>query len=215
MDQLIKATNFAAIAHANQRRKDANKTPYINHPIEVCNLLASNEVFHVGTLCAALLHDTVEDTNTSLETLTVEFGPIVSEIVALCSDDKSLPKVTRKKLQVEHAMEMRKNPKFVDEVNVHKCALLVKLADKYSNCKNLLTNPPEQWSETEIRGYAIWSYSIVSQLRGLNTGIDSLFDELFDSFEKAWKMPFKLLTKEDMDVMLNLYYEVIGEKSRP
>lgn len=208
---VIHAANFAAIAHKNQRRKDNDKTPYINHPIEVCNLLILAGVSQVDTLCAALLHDTVEDTGTSLDELANKFGLTVSEIVALCSDDKSLSKITRKKIQLEHTIEMAKNPTYVNGIDVHAQAILVKLADKYSNCRGLLTNPPTAWSHAEIIGYATWTYAIVSQVRTTNRYFNGVFSELFDWFGAKWNIDFKNLTADKLNEMLESYYKIIDK----
>jgi len=209
MDQVIKATNFAAIAHKNQRRKDANKTPYINHPIEVAHLLSLAGVSSPEILCAALLHDVVEDCGITLEEINKEFGLIVANIVALVSDNKSLSKVTRKKLQVEHMIEMSRSCRYTNGTDVHTCAILVKLADKYSNCKGLLDNPPSFWSREEIIGYAVWSYAIVSKVRGLSTYMDNLFAELFELFGNKWEIDFKDLTSIKLNDMLETYYSSI------
>lgn len=103
MDKLIKAIYFSAVAHKNQRRKDLNKIPYINHPIEVIYLLSETGVTDIDTLCAAILHDTIEDTNTTYEQLYENFGKTVADIVRECSDDKSFPKKleNRKKLNMQ------------------------------------------------------------------------------------------------------------------
>lgn len=71
---IVKACNFAAVAHQNQMRKDG-KTPYINHPIGVCNILVElGKVTDANVLVAALLHDTVEDTDVTFQDITAEFG---------------------------------------------------------------------------------------------------------------------------------------------
>lgn len=74
---------------------------------------------------AALLHDTVEDTDTTLAELEAKFGPIVARIVQEVTDDKSLSKQERKQLQVEHAPHCSHQAK------------LVKLSDKLYNLRDL------------------------------------------------------------------------------
>ena len=102
MDRLVAATDFAARKHKDQRRKDADKTPYINHPIGVAQILSKEgSVTDVDVLIGALLHDTVEDTECSFEEIENEFGPRVKSIVAEVTDDKNLEKMERKRLQVE------------------------------------------------------------------------------------------------------------------
>lgn len=66
MKVIAKALEFASKKHVSQRRKNGD-IPYINHPIEVFNILCKAEIIDTNTLCAALLHDTVEDTDTTPE----------------------------------------------------------------------------------------------------------------------------------------------------
>src|SRR5579883_3142358 len=97
---LLKTVAFAAEKHVNQRRKNATKSPYINHPIGVANILSEAGVTDLVTLQGALLHDTVEDTNTTFEEIERTFGKEVCNVVRDVTDDKSLPKEQRKMLQV-------------------------------------------------------------------------------------------------------------------
>ncbi|SNW61911.1 metal-dependent phosphohydrolase [Orpheovirus IHUMI-LCC2] len=141
---IVKASNFAAIKHINQRRKDKNKSPYINHPLGVTNILTSEgQIFDVNVLVAALLHDTVEDTDTTFEELKKEFGEKIANIVMEVTDDKSLSKVRRKQLQIEKAKGKSLEAK------------LVKLADKLYNCRDLLSTPPSTWAVGRIQGYSL------------------------------------------------------------
>ena len=101
---LIDAVAFAAHKHRNQRRKDVEASPYINHPIALARVLAvEGGVSDEKTLVAAVLHDTLEDTETTFDELRKRFGRKVADVVAEVTDDKSLPKAKRKHLQVEHA----------------------------------------------------------------------------------------------------------------
>lgn len=167
MDKRIKATDFAARAHSEQRRKDQKKTPYINHPIEATWLLSQGGVTDVDTLCAAVLHDTIEDTGVTYEELCREFGENVANIVRECSDNKSLPKVERKQEQIVHARAASTSAK------------LVKAADKLSNLSGLDSNPPTSWSREEIDGYFSWSYAVWQAVAGCNEFLDSKLRELF------------------------------------
>ena len=102
MDRLVAATDFAARKHKDQRRKDSDQTPYINHPIGVAQILSKEgSVTDVDVLIGALLHDTVEDTECTFEEIEKEFGSRVKSIVAEVTDDKNLEKMERKRLQVE------------------------------------------------------------------------------------------------------------------
>src|SRR2546428_7321677 len=137
----LHALKFAAEKHRNQRRKDADASPYINHPIAVASVLATEAaVTDKATFLAALLHDTVEDTGTTLQQLEQLFGPEVAALVGEMSDDKSLPKETRKRLQVEHAPGA--SPK----------AKRLKIADKICNVRDVAENPPASWSLERRRG---------------------------------------------------------------
>ena len=148
MNKIIEACNFAADKHKNQRRKDNSKTPYINHPIEVANKLSNCGINDSDILVACLLHDTIEDTETTKEEIKQKFGEKVLNIVMECSDDKTLSKVERKRKQIEHSKEISNEAK------------LVKLSDKYCNLSDLIKNPPTKWSKQEIEGYALWCYAV-------------------------------------------------------
>src|ERR1043165_7116680 len=101
---LLKALTFAARKHRDQRRKDARASPYINHPIALADVLVNEAgVTDVEVLCAALLHDTIEDTETTPGELEREFGRDIADIVAELTDNKMLRKRTRKRMQIAHA----------------------------------------------------------------------------------------------------------------
>jgi (p)ppGpp synthase/HD superfamily hydrolase len=176
MEKVLKAARFAAQKHVNQRRKNKSQDPYINHPLEVAYFLSLAPGVEDYTVIAGILHDTIEDTNTTQEELEREFGIEVASIVSECTDNKSLPKVTRKKLQIEHAASP-----FMSY-----SATLVKLADKLSNLKNLLTDPPTSWSQEIIQGYVMWNYAVISQLsyreRPGVLFLRSQLNEVFSSF---------------------------------
>src|SRR5947199_4835157 len=105
--KLLAALNFAAQKHRAQRRKDSEATPYINHPIAVAELLARvGQVDDLSVLQAAILHDTVEDTQTTPEEIENQFGEAVRKLVAEVTDEKSLPKAERKRRQIEHAPQL-------------------------------------------------------------------------------------------------------------
>lgn len=104
MQRVIKAYNFAAQKHTNQRRKNVEASPYINHPIEVADLLAQAGVKDKKVIIAGILHDTVEDTDTTYQDLVEEFGEKIADFVMECTDDKSLPKVERKNIK-SHMLE--------------------------------------------------------------------------------------------------------------
>ena len=163
--QLLKAIRFSAEKHRNQRRKDSERSPYINHPIEVTQLLWEvGGVRDIDVLLAAVLHDTVEDTDTRPEEIRERFGVQVLSFVMEVTDDKSLPKEKRKRLQIENA--------------AHKSygAKLIKLADKACNVRNLVTMPPKDWSLERRQEYLLWTEKVVAGLRGTNAALEEYYD---------------------------------------
>jgi GTP diphosphokinase / guanosine-3',5'-bis(diphosphate) 3'-diphosphatase len=170
---IFSALKFSADKHAKQRRKGPEDTPYINHPIEVAEILINvAAVSDTNTLVAALLHDTIEDTDTRQDELESLFGSSVLALVMECTDDKSLPKADRKRLQVEHAPH--KSPQ----------AKLIKIADKISNVRDIVKGPPVDWSFERIQEYLDWSECVVSGLRGENAELDELYDTSLKSARK-------------------------------
>jgi guanosine-3',5'-bis(diphosphate) 3'-pyrophosphohydrolase len=166
--RLIKAADFAAFKHRRQRRKDAEASPYINHPLALARVLKIEAgVEDVDVLVAAILHDTVEDTQTTVEELEREFGEVVAGVVAEVTDDKRLPKPERKRLQVEHAPQL--SPK----------AKLVKLADKICNLRDVVDSPPAHWPLERCRAYFEWARAVIDGLRGAHPGLERLFDEAY------------------------------------
>ena len=170
---LLQAATFAAGKHRFQRRKDADKSPYINHPLAVSTLLAMEAgVVDTATLCATLLHDTIEDTDTTPEELEKAFGPEIQCLVEEVTDDKALPKGERKKLQLENA------------AGTSYKARLVKLADKICNLRDLNSAPPANWTTERKREYFDWAKSVVDRIRGTHAALESLFDTAFENRPK-------------------------------
>ncbi len=164
---ILQALAFAARKHRDQRRKDHHASPYINHPIALADILVNEGgVTDIDVICAALLHDTIEDTETTVEELEQAFGATVAGIVVEVTDDKALPKAERKRLQIEHA------PHLSD------AARLVKLADKISNLRDLLDHPPADWTDQRKREYFAWAARVVDGLRGVHPGLEAVFDTL-------------------------------------
>ena len=164
---LLEALRFAAHKHRFQRRKDPGDPAYINHPIQVAELIARvGRVSDLATLQAAFLHDTVEDTDTSFEELEEKFGDAVASLVEEVSDDKSLPKEERKQLQIEHAPHL--SPK----------AKHIKIADKISNIIAITHSPPEGWSKERRVEYLDWSERVVAGCRGGDEGLVAHYDEM-------------------------------------
>lgn len=171
--RLLDALSFAAGKHRHQRRKDADETPYINHPIAVAAVLADAGVADEDALLAAVLHDTIEDTQTSFDELAARFGPGVAALVAEVTDDKSLPKAERKRLQIEHAGAASARAK------------QIKIADKICNVRDVALAPPPDWPAARRREYLDWAERVVAGCRGVNTTLDQAFDRALASAREA------------------------------
>ena len=177
LNKLLEAASFAAKRHTHQKRKGSDGEPYINHPLEVANLLANvGKVDDLDILIAAILHDTVEDTGVTKEELEMRFGQQVADYVSEVTDDKSLPKEERKRLQVEHAPHLSHGAK------------QIKLADKISNITDVTNNPPHDWPQERKVAYVDWGENVVAGLRGANADLEKRFDETVqkarEKFEK-------------------------------
>jgi len=169
IQKLLRASSFAAVRHAEQKRKGTG-LPYIIHPIGVADILANEAgVDDVTVLQAALLHDVVEDTGTSIEEVHELFGIDVATIVAEVTDDKTLGKAERKRQQIAHAASASHGAK------------LVKLADKLYNLRDLQTSPPMNWELLRVQGYFVWSWFVVEGLRGTNAVLEAELDGVFAS----------------------------------
>lgn len=164
METVLKAAAFAAEKHRNQRRKDEEASPYINHPIQVAHILVQADVEDPEVLAAALLHDSIEDTNTSFEELEIVFGYEIANIVAECTDDKRLSKLERKQAQIDHAAKISRK------------ARLVKLADKIANVNDMNDAPPAGWSLERKREYFDWAKQVVDRMRGTHAVLEARFD---------------------------------------
>jgi len=178
LPKFLQAISFAAKKHATQKRKGADEQPYINHILEVANLLANvGKIEDYDVLIAAVLHDTIEDTATTAEEITNLFGETVSEYVLEVTDDKSLPKTRRKELQIEHAPHLSNGAKYI------------KLADKISNIRDVSEHPPAGWSIERRLEYIVWGEKVINGLRGVNVDLEKHFDELIlkarDAIEKS------------------------------
>ncbi len=172
VQRIFTAAMFAAEKHAAQKRKGAAAEPYINHLIEVAQLIAgSSEWLDTNLVMAGILHDTIEDTGTTAEELERVFGSDIAALVVEMTDDKSQPKEVRKTSQVESAP--------------HKSvrAQVIKLADKISNLRSLLASPPATWSTERKREYLAWSHQVVSTLSAPNPILKAEFDRTYAKFK--------------------------------
>lgn len=165
---ILKAAQFAADKHRRQRRKDAEASPYINHPIALANVLANEGgVTDPVVLCAALLHDTIEDTETTEQELRAIFGDEIAGVVLEVTDDKTLDKAERKQLQIEHARHASPRAK------------MVKLADKICNLRDIAATPPADWTEQRKADYYDWARKVIDGVRGTHPGLEAIFDEAY------------------------------------
>ncbi|XP_050772543.1 guanosine-3',5'-bis(diphosphate) 3'-pyrophosphohydrolase MESH1-like [Gopherus flavomarginatus] len=166
--RLLQAADFAARKHKRQRRRDPEGTPYINHPIGVARILSQEAgVMDIAVLQAALLHDTVEDTDTTFSEMEEQFGEEVRRIVEEVTDDKMLPKMERKRLQIERAPHGSQGAK------------LVKLADKLYNLRDLNRCTPAGWSEQRVQEYFLWASQVVKGLRETSPALEEKLQQLF------------------------------------
>jgi len=174
---ILKAIRFSAEKHSEQRRKDSKASPYINHPIQVAETLWSvGNVRDVNLLMAAVLHDTIEDTDTTIDEIKSLFGEDVLSLVLEVTDDKGLPKQTRKQLQVEHAPH--KSPR----------AKMLKLSDKINNVHDIVGSPPSDWTMERKQEYLLWTEKVVAGLRGANPKLESRFDEVLKEGKRSLGM---------------------------
>lgn len=168
MKTFIEALSTAAMAHAGQFRKDGI-TPYINHPIEVVRILCDSNIYNEDILSAAILHDIIEDTKFEYCDLQKDFGSTIANIVYECTDDKTLPKEERKRLQVVNASKLSYE------------ARIVKLADKIANMTDILLDPPIGWSKERRLEYFNWANEVVDAgLHGDCDELDFMFNQCYD-----------------------------------
>jgi (p)ppGpp synthase/HD superfamily hydrolase len=166
---LLRALHFAAEKHQNQRRKGRGRSPYINHPIAVAYTLSEvGLVTDSTTLAAAILHDTLEDTDTEPAAIEDLFGNAVRRLVEEVTDDKELPARQRRKMQIDN----------ISRASVS--AKLIRLADKICNLHDLICDPPEQWSLQQLLAYLEWTVRVVNRCRGHNAALDRCYDDILN-----------------------------------
>jgi GTP diphosphokinase / guanosine-3',5'-bis(diphosphate) 3'-diphosphatase len=162
---LMKAVDFAARKHQHQRRKGEDKLPYINHPIEVANLISSHGITDINVLIPALLHDVIEDTDTSAEEVAEQFSDKISQVVLEVSDNQALCKADRKQAQIDHSPHISLEAKWV------------KLADKISNAGSIVHTPPSGWELARKLEYINWCKAVVAALGLPEHDLVRLFDK--------------------------------------
>ncbi len=171
--KIIKALSLASQKHRRQKRRNKQSYPYINHPIEVVRLLTEvGGINDADIICAAFLHDTVEDTDTTADEIEKEFGTAVKDYVMELTDDMSLPSKTRKQKQVDTA-PLRSHG-----------AKLIKLCDKISNITDIIYDPPVFWSHHRRLEYLDWSEKVVKGMPGTNANLEKMFFEILEKGRK-------------------------------
>jgi GTP diphosphokinase / guanosine-3',5'-bis(diphosphate) 3'-diphosphatase len=181
LQHMFMALEMAATRHKDQFRKGKSRTPYINHPIQLANILINeggeeDPILIIG----AILHDVVEDTvKNGKEMIELKhqiseaFGEDVLKLVEEVTDDNSLRKEERKRLQVEHAPFISQRAK------------KLKLADKISNLREIINDPPIFWKKKRIQDYFTWAEEVGKGLRGVNDSLEMALDKcLHDGREK-------------------------------
>jgi guanosine-3',5'-bis(diphosphate) 3'-pyrophosphohydrolase len=175
LSRLASALYYASQQHSKQRRKDEDLSPYINHPISLLHLLAVEAgVTDADVLCAAVLHDVIEDCADTADERALRaaeidrlFGASVLAIVQEVTDDKDLPKAERKLKQIEHASQLSH------------AAKLVKLADKTANLRDVASSPPSEWSLERRREYFEWANAVVQNIGPANAQLYSAFEQAY------------------------------------
>jgi (p)ppGpp synthase/HD superfamily hydrolase len=162
--------DFAAHRHATQRRKGIKAESYVIHLTEVARLLAeATDGSDHHLVMAGLLHDTVEDTGTTSEELAARFGEDVATLVAEVTDDKSLERHERKRMQVRTAPGRSKR------------ARMIKIADKIANLRSLRESPPMGWSARRKADYAAWAREVVAACGPTDERLEALFEEAVEA----------------------------------
>ena len=171
--RLTRALMYAAEAHANQRRKGAAQEPYLNHLVEVLDLVTrATGGDDTDLLVAALLHDIIEDTPITVEELQAAFGERVTKIVVENSDDMSLPKDERRRQRIAAMAH-----KSID-------ARIVKTADVISNLRAIGESPPAGWTAERKLSYLDGCRHLIDEGRGANTAIEEMFDRTAADVER-------------------------------
>ena len=166
---ILRAADFAARKHRQQRRRDAEASPYINHPLAVAMLLAEvGGVADMEVLAAAILHDTLEDTKTTPEELEAAFGARVRALVEAVTDDKQLKKAERKQLQIDHAAHLPPE------------AVLIKLGDKIANVVDVTHSPPSMWDLARRKEYLEWAAAVVANCPQVNAALEARFAQVLE-----------------------------------
>lgn len=161
---VVRAAYFAGEKHRLQRRSDIEQTPYINHPLELAHILTEEgDIYCMDTICASLLHDTLEDTETSPEELNKHFGEIITSIVIEVSNDMTLNSQQRREYELRKVASLSNKAK------------LVKIADKLANIRDVSTMPPAGWTREKKQNYFDFALEIVDQVKDASPRLHQIF----------------------------------------
>jgi hypothetical protein len=199
---VLKAADAAARWHVHQRRKGPAEEPYINHLIEVAMLVAdATGGSDTNLVIAALLHDAIEDSEVPRELIAENFGDDVASIVLEVTDDKSLPKATRKLKQIETAAT--KSPR----------AKMLKLADKTSNLRAIAASPPSDWTVKRRKNYVEWAREVAKGLRGVNRKLEEQFEAAAHAAERSFRPATNNQQSADLDKPIRDWEEPILDEA--
>ena len=173
----LEAIVFAAEKHRDQVRVIDSSMPAINHCLAVARTLARAGVTDLDILRAAVLHDTIEDTDTTAGLLEREFGTEVRDLVLEVTYDASLPDEERKRLQVVHAATASQRAK------------LIKLADKICNVTDVARTSSPEWPRERKQEYFTWAERVVSHLRGASEVLEGEFDDVLAASRRSLERP--------------------------
>jgi GTP diphosphokinase / guanosine-3',5'-bis(diphosphate) 3'-diphosphatase len=186
LDKLLEAVIFATRKHQGQVRKDLRQSPYVTHPVSVARIIWQiADVEETNTLLAAVLHDTIEDTDTTADEVRELFGDEVLSIILEVTDNKGLAKLERKRMQIVHAPDLSQPAK------------IIKLADKLINCQDILHHPPLDWSLERRQNYIQWAADVIARIRGTNAALELAFDMMLTEAEE--KLNFKVKSIESVN----------------
>ncbi|MCL4524028.1 MAG: bifunctional (p)ppGpp synthetase/guanosine-3',5'-bis(diphosphate) 3'-pyrophosphohydrolase [Acidobacteria bacterium] len=174
LDLVRRAYDFAAEQHQSQVRQSGE--PFMSHPIEVAHILADMKLDST-TVCAALLHDVVEDTKIPIEKISESFGPDVARLVAGTTKISRLEFLTPETRQAENVRKMLLA--MVDDVRV----VVVKLADRLHNMRTLHFLPEE--SQQRIARETLDIYAPIAHRLGMGRIRGELEDSAFSYLEPA------------------------------
>lgn len=170
-----RAAHFAAKKHKGQKRSNG-KTPYIAHPIAVAKILHDEAgIKDDATIIASLMHDTIEDTNTTREEIAELFGNEVASIVAEVSNPPGIG-ANKHQWQIDHAKELSDK------------AASLKVADKIANLRDIVNDPPV-WDQQKKMDYYDHANMMVDAIEKPHPILRDLFKKQYSEGRKKIGQP--------------------------